>query len=143
MASTDRGRTASRAAILYDRDCGFCQSALVQVLARDEQRVLRPVALQDPEAAELLADLSPDERMASWHLVTPDGRRHSGGAAFAPLAALLPRAGALRWLAATFPGLTDRGYRLVAANRSLFGKLTRGRAGEARRYIEQRRAELA
>ena len=49
-----------------------------------------PIALQRPEADDLLADLTPAERMASWHLISPTGVRRSGGAAVAPLLRLLP-----------------------------------------------------
>ena len=61
------------AIVLYDGDCGFCRSSLALILAWDRHRRLRPVALQDPESDRLLPGLSPQERMASWHLVSADG----------------------------------------------------------------------
>ena len=76
--------------VLYDRDCGFCRWSLAQLLALDRRRRLRPVALGTPEADALLADLTPEQRAASWHLVSPDGRRWSAGAAAPPLLRLLP-----------------------------------------------------
>jgi predicted DCC family thiol-disulfide oxidoreductase YuxK len=109
------------------------------VLAWDRRRVLRPVALQDPEAARLLAGMGEDERMASWHLVGPDGRVDSGGAAFVPLGRLLPAGRPLAALAERFPRGAERAYRLVADHRSALGRVvTRGAAARARRRIEAR-----
>jgi predicted DCC family thiol-disulfide oxidoreductase YuxK len=109
------------------------------VLAWDRRRVLRPVALQDPEAQRLLAGMGEEERMASWHLVTPDGRVVSGGAAFAPLGRLLPGARPAAALAERFPRAAERAYRLVADHRSPLGRLvTGGAAARARRRIEAR-----
>ena len=124
---------------MYDADCGVCRWSLAKVLAWDRRRALRPVALQDPEAARLLAGLDEDERMASWHLVGPDGRVVSGGAAFVPLGRLLPGARSLAALAERFPRGAERAYRLVADHRSALGRLvTGGAAARARRRIEAR-----
>jgi predicted DCC family thiol-disulfide oxidoreductase YuxK len=79
--------------------------------------------LQDPEADTLLDGLGADERMGSWHLVDRDGRRYSGGAAFAPLLRLLPRGGRLAKLAERFPRAVEAGYSAVANRRSWFGRL--------------------
>src|SRR6266436_1289868 len=84
------GHPAERALVLYDADCGVCVWLLSIVLRCDRARRLRSLALQRPEADDLLADLTPAERIASWHLISPTGARHSGGAALAPLLALLP-----------------------------------------------------
>jgi predicted DCC family thiol-disulfide oxidoreductase YuxK len=111
------------AVLLYDADCGFCRWCVAKALKWDRRGRLRPVALQDPAADELLAGLDDDERMASWHLVDGDGRRYSGGAAFAPLLSLLPRGGRLARLAARFPRLVEAGYSAVASRRSWFGRL--------------------
>ena len=75
------------------------------------------MALQDPEADELLGGMDEERKMASWHLVTVDGRVYSAGAAFPPLLRLLPGGRPLAWLTATFPGLTERAYRYVARTR--------------------------
>jgi predicted DCC family thiol-disulfide oxidoreductase YuxK len=113
----------SSTVILYDADCGFCRWSLGKVLVWDRRRVLRPVPLQAPEADRLLARMDRERRMASWHLVTADGDVHSGGAAFAPLARLLPGGRPLAALAAAFPGASERAYRSVADRRELFGRL--------------------
>jgi predicted DCC family thiol-disulfide oxidoreductase YuxK len=111
--------------VLYDADCGFCKWLLGGLLRWDRGGRLRPVALQAAEAAELLADLPSEERMASWHLVSPAGRRWSGGAALPPLLRLLPRGRAPAAVVARFPRLTDRGYRWVAEHRTQLSRATR------------------
>ena len=103
--------------LLYDRDCGFCRSSLELVLAWDRRGRLRPVALGDPEADRLLADLDREQRMASWHLVAPDGARFSAGEAVAPLLRLLPGGAPAAAVAERFPALTEAAYRFVAAHR--------------------------
>jgi predicted DCC family thiol-disulfide oxidoreductase YuxK len=110
--------------LLYDADCGFCKWSLSKVLAWDRRGALRPVALQDPEADLLLGAMDPERRMASWHLVTPEGRVYSAGAAFPPLLRLLPGGRPLSALTAAFPRATERAYRWVADNR---GRLPVGR----------------
>ena len=104
--------------VLYDADCGFCKWLLAGLLRWDRAVRLRPLALQRPEADELLSDLGPAERMASWHLISPTGTRRSGGAAVAPLLRLLPRGRVPAAAFARFPQLTERGYRWVAEHRS-------------------------
>jgi predicted DCC family thiol-disulfide oxidoreductase YuxK len=104
-----------RANVVYDRDCGFCRWSLAKLLAWDRRRVLRPVALQSPEAGALPTD--------SWHLVTEDGRVHSAGSAVEPLMRLLPGGAPLAAIAHAFPRLTDRTYRFVADHRGGLGRL--------------------
>lgn len=125
--------------VLYDDDCGFCKRLLSKFLAWDRRGVLRPVALQDPEADRLLGEMDDERKMASWHLVTPDGEVRSGGAAVAPLLRLLPGGGAPAWLVDRIPTLTDRSYRWVAANRATLSRGIPGRErarGPAQRRIE-------
>ena len=107
----------NEAVILYDRSCGFCRRSVERVLRWDRGRRLRPVALQDPEADALLGGMDEERKMASWHLVTADGRVYSAGAAFPPLLRLLPGGRPLSWLAAAFPPLTERAYRHVKRTR--------------------------
>ena len=128
----------ARVPILYDADCGFCKWTLAVVLAWDRRRRLRPVALQAPEADELLAGMERERRFASWHLVEPGGRVRSAGAAVAPLMRLLPGGGPFGALARSFPAVTNRAYRWVADHRSSFGKLTRPLVPRAERRIERR-----
>ena len=111
-----------RHVVLYDEDCGFCRWSLDRLLRWDREGRLRPVPIQSEAGDRLLADLSHDERLASWHLVTPAGRRSSGGAAAAPLARLLPAGAPVAFLAETFPTTTDRLYRWVARHRDDLGR---------------------
>jgi predicted DCC family thiol-disulfide oxidoreductase YuxK len=89
----------------------------------DRSGRLEPVALQSPLAEKLLHDLTDDERMASWHLVSPGGERWSGGAAAPPMLRLLPGGRLPARALAAFPGLTESAYRLVARHRGALGRL--------------------
>ena len=115
----------SRWIVLYDSDCGFCRWSLARLLALDRHARLRPLALGTPEADELLADLTPEQSAASWHLIAPDGRRASGWTAAAPLLRLLPHGGAPAALLERMPRATERAYRWVADHRSLLSKALR------------------
>lgn len=126
--------------VLYDGDCGLCKWLLAVLLRFDRARRLRPVALQRPEAEPLLADLVPAERMASMHLVSPDGTRTSGGEALPALLGLL-RGGRLpAAVLGRFPRFTDRSYRWVATHRIGISRFVPGRwkrrAGERVRERE-------
>jgi predicted DCC family thiol-disulfide oxidoreductase YuxK len=128
-----------RAVVLYDRDCGFCRWSLAKLLAWDRRERLRPVALQDPEADRLLAGMSDEQRMGSWHLATPDGTVRSAGAAFEPLLSLLPGGGIPSRLAGRFPTAVERAYRQVAGNRDRLGpRLSEGAKKRADRRIAAR-----
>lgn len=103
--------------VLYDGDCGFCKWLLAGLLRLDRARRLRPIALQSPEAEVLLADLDPAERMASMHVVSPDGARTSAGEALPALLGLLSGGRGPAALLARFPRFTRVGYRWVATHR--------------------------
>ena len=120
-----------RAALLYDETCPFCRWSAEMILAWDRRGRLRPVALGDPEADELLASLDPAERRASWHLVLPDGTVHSAGEAVRYLAELLPGAAPIGRLAAALPGPTERAYRFVSEHRDTLARLLGRRAERA------------
>jgi predicted DCC family thiol-disulfide oxidoreductase YuxK len=125
--------------VLYDADCGFCTWVLSALLRWDRARRLRPVALQRPEAAELLDGLTSAEQIASWHLISPTGELHSGGAALPPLLRLFPGGGAAASVLARYPGLADHGYRWVADHRSHLSSLVPAAAKRrARDHIRDR-----
>jgi predicted DCC family thiol-disulfide oxidoreductase YuxK len=138
------GAAAESWTLLYDPDCGFCRWALGLILAVDRADRLRPVALDTSEASQLLADLSPERRADSWHLVSPDGRRWSAGAAAPPLLELLPGGRLPAKALAVAPDCTERTYRWIANRRSTFSRLipagAKRRAGEriARRERQPR-----
>ena len=124
MPSTAGGQSPenARATVLYDRDCGFCRWTLARLLALDRAHRLRPVALQSPEGRRLLPDMSEEQRLASAHVVTPDGHVYSGGDAVTPLLRHLPAGRPLSAVAGLAPGgLWRAGYAWVAGRRGVFG----------------------
>src|ERR1041384_6320841 len=110
-------------ALLYDADCGFCRWSLDKILARDRDRRVRPVPLQSAEADVLLKGMDRDRKMASWHLVTPEGTIYSAGAAVAPLMRVLPVTKGVAAIAGAMPPVTGIAYRLLSRNRTRLGKL--------------------
>jgi predicted DCC family thiol-disulfide oxidoreductase YuxK len=133
-------------AVLYDADCGFCKWLLSGMLRWDRAARLHPIALQRSEADDLLRELTPAERMASWHVISPTGERRSGGAAVPALLRLLPLGRLPAAGFARFPRLTDRGYRWLAEHRSQLSKLVpssaKRRATERVHQREQERETL-
>jgi predicted DCC family thiol-disulfide oxidoreductase YuxK len=122
---TSSSGSAEQAWLLYDADCGLCKFVAARVLELDRARRFRPLALQDPRAAELLPGLSEEERMESFHVVRADGTVRSAGDGLAELVAPLRRS----------PRLASQLYRLVAGNRDRLGKLI---PAVARRQAERR-----
>ncbi len=112
----------NRPVLLYDRDCGFCRWSMQRVIRWSGGR-LDAAPLQGERAAEALADLDVAERMASWHLLSPDGRRSSAGAAVPDLMRYLPGLRPLASVAGAFGGPIDALYGLVARNRHRLGRL--------------------
>ncbi|HEX3911328.1 MAG TPA: DUF393 domain-containing protein [Solirubrobacteraceae bacterium] len=119
--------------VLYDADCGFCRWAMAWVVRHDPDRALVPVPIQSPLGGELLADLSPEERLRAAHTVTGDGMRHSGGAAAADVLSALPSTRLLGRLAHLWPGAAAVLYRVLAARRADLGRLV---GSEARRSAD-------
>ena len=132
----------AEAMLLFDAECNFCAWSVAPLLRWDRARRLRPVAIQSDEGRRLLADMPPDERLASWHLVGPDGRRHSAGAAFPHLFRLLPGGRPIAVLTAAAPRLFERAYRWVADHRSGLSDLVpAGSKRRAWRRVTERGAE--
>jgi predicted DCC family thiol-disulfide oxidoreductase YuxK len=111
-------RSHDRWTLLYDADCGFCKWIVAGVLAWDRHNRLVPRAIQSAQAQALLSDLSPDERLASVHLISPDRERLSAGSVLAPLLRLLPGGTIPALGMARLPRLTSRAYDWVANHRS-------------------------
>lgn len=130
---TDRHR------VLYDADCGFCSWSLAWILRWDRRRRLDPVALQGTVGRQLTPGMDDDERMASWHLVAPDGTVTSGGRAAAPMLRLLPGGGPLAAAFDRAPNVVERAYDWVNRNRGTLGRAITDRARErADRMIASR-----
>ena len=116
---------ASPLILLHDRECGFCRRGVARVLSLDRDGLLSAVPIVSPEGDRLLRDLTPEQRLASWHVVDGRGRRWSAGRAAAPV---LRRLRGLQWLAPVaeaFPGPVELVYRLVARNRRTLGRLAK------------------
>ena len=93
------------------------------ILMRDRARLIRPIALQDALAADLLPGMSEEDRFASFHLVAEDGSILSGGKALTALMRDLPGLRPLGSLVGASQPLTDALYGAVSANRSRIGPL--------------------
>jgi predicted DCC family thiol-disulfide oxidoreductase YuxK len=115
--------TVRPALVIYDEDCGFCRWSADRLRVWDRHGALRFVPLGSREAADALGDVPPDERPTSWHLVEPDGRVESAGAAVAPLLRRLPGGSVPASLAAAAPATTERAYTFVARHRDALGRL--------------------
>jgi predicted DCC family thiol-disulfide oxidoreductase YuxK len=143
MAPADRPETATWT-LLYDADCGFCRATLAGLLAFDLGKRVRPAAIQSPEGSRLLADLDPAARLASWHIVSPEGVRFSAGAGAPPLLRLLAGGRVPAAVLATAPGPTERAYRWVAEHRAGLSRLVPSGAKErASERIERHAADAA
>jgi predicted DCC family thiol-disulfide oxidoreductase YuxK len=133
--------SGARHRILYDADCGLCRWSLGWLLRWDRRHELEPVALQDPQTARLLAEMTEERRMASWHLVDSGGEVASAGAAVAPLLRLLPGGALPARIVGQAPKLVERAYRWTADHRAALGGLvTAGARERADRLIESRAA---
>jgi predicted DCC family thiol-disulfide oxidoreductase YuxK len=135
-AADDRDRWT----VLYDADCGLCTWLLALLLRRDRDLRVRPLALHDGRARELLADLSPEQQLESWHLISPAGERLSAGAAAPALLVLLPHGRVPAGLLARFPAPTEVGYRWVAKHRSGLSRLVPEVAKRRARELVRSRA---
>lgn len=117
-----------RGSVIYDEDCGFCRWSADRLRAWDRHHALRFVPLQDREADRLLEAVPRGRRMQSWHLVEPDGRVWSAGAAVPRVLRRLPLGAPLASIADAAPGLTDRAYAAVARRRTALGRMLGQRA---------------
>ncbi len=95
---------------------------LDRIMRWDRDGRLHAEAIQSESGQRLLAEIPPEKRLDSWHLVDASGRVRSAGAAAPPLFRLLPGGFVLAAALAAVPALTELGYRWVAANRELLGR---------------------
>jgi predicted DCC family thiol-disulfide oxidoreductase YuxK len=115
-------KPSARPRLFYDQDCGFCRWSLVKVL-RWSGDGIDAVAIQSTTGADALGDLDPEARMASWHLILPDGSRFSAGAAVPELMRYLPGLRPIAPLARRFVGPIDVVYRAVARHRHRLSRI--------------------
>ena len=116
--------------VFYDEECGYCRWSVAQLLRFDRDQRLRLIAIQSPEGERLLADVAPELRLASAHLIDGDGQLFSGGDAAAPIAAALPSLAPAAPLLRRLSRPVNASYKLVAANREQFGRLVGSSARE-------------
>jgi predicted DCC family thiol-disulfide oxidoreductase YuxK len=117
-----------RAIVIYDEDCGFCRWSADRLRAWDRRQALRFVPQQDRETDRLLEAIPRERRGQSWHLVEPDGRVWSAGAAVPRVLRRLPLGAPLAMLVEAAPGLSDRAYAAVAQRRTALGRMLGQRA---------------
>ena len=103
--------------LLYDGACDVCTRIAGRFAASVE---VEPI--QGAVGAHLLRHMAPAERLASMHLVLPDGRVRSGGDAIAPLLRAT-RLAPLAPLVAAAPGLTRTLYGFATRHRGLLGRV--------------------
>jgi predicted DCC family thiol-disulfide oxidoreductase YuxK len=131
--------TSGNATVLYDRDCGFCRWTLAQILRLDRDRRLRPLPIQSEEGQRLLARVPEGDRLASWHLATPDGELRSAEKGFPGLFSRLPAGAPIAWLTSLLQGPSGAGYRLLVANRTRLGhRIGAERRDRATRFLDER-----
>ncbi|MDP8924543.1 MAG: DUF393 domain-containing protein [Chloroflexota bacterium] len=122
-STTTAGHDGGCIWVLWDGDCGFCRRAVAWAERRDRAELLRPIPYQRAPSPPM----SPRLRRAcsrAVHVIAPDGRVYRAGRAalyilgvvgWEPVARLLG-VPPLIWL-------VELGYRIVADNRSAFGRI--------------------
>lgn len=129
--------------VLYDEDCGFCRYLLALLLRMDRRGRLLPIPIQGFDGQRLLSDLTPAQRLATAHVVSPAGRLYSGGEIAVPIARELPLGVGAARVAARFARPTGWAYAQLAANRTRLGRfVTSGRRERASRAITRHRERV-
>lgn len=110
---------STRATLIYDGECGFCQGAVAWIRSRSGPDAFEFLPCQDPERARRYPAMPPEECMAAMQLVLADGRVLGGEKA---IPEILKRLRGWRVLAALFriPGtgfVARRVYAWVARHR--------------------------
>ena len=108
--------------LVYDGGCGVCTFAKRIVMALDWRGRIRPVALQDPESARLLATMGESAHWSSFHFVA-NGKTASGGDGVLEMLGALPIGGGIPRLAAETPALRDASERLYDLIRTVRDRL--------------------
>jgi predicted DCC family thiol-disulfide oxidoreductase YuxK len=116
------------ALVLYDEDCGSCRWTAERLRRWDREDHLAFRSIQDADASGMLSSIAPDARYGSWHVIEPDGRIWSAGAAVPRVMRRLPGGSPIAVLAATFPSVTERAYGLLVRHRTRLGTMLGQRA---------------
>jgi predicted DCC family thiol-disulfide oxidoreductase YuxK len=113
-----------RSALLYDAECRLCRFTARTVTRLDRRKELAIIPLQDDDAAQLLAAVPVNERLASWRVVSTDGGTLAGfGAGAVPLMRAMGFTRAARLLDRVPDDTLDRIYGAVARRRGRLGRL--------------------
>lgn len=111
--------------VIYDGHCRFCTNQVRKLARWDGRGRLAFLSLHDDRAKELCPDLTHEQMMEQMFVVTRDGRRYGGAAAFRYLTRRLPRLWALApamHLPFSLPAW-QWAYRQVAKRRYRWGKV--------------------
>ena len=111
--------------LFYDERCRLCRATARTVLRLAPAGTILPVGLRSDRAREALSEESEDERLGSFHLLAPDGRRWKGADAIPPLLERLPRArrlGRVIRRSRVASDATARAYGWVTRNRGWLGR---------------------
>ena len=116
--------------VLYDGDCGICQSGVALLEQLDSKKLTRPTPLSEDVLRNLEnKNLSMSECMKEMHVVSSGGTVYVGYLAMLQLAQLFPKtrlmAQLARWCVPVPLGRFF--YRLVANNRYRLSKCDSGR----------------
>jgi len=113
-----------RPLLLWDGDCGFCRRWVLRWRVRTAGRVdYAPYQI----AAARFPEISLEAAAAAVHLVAPDGLVSVGAEAAFRALSYAPGGGRLLWAYERVPGfsrVSEAAYRLVAARRTFFSRLT-------------------
>ena len=112
--------------VIYEGHCKFCTGQVKNLARWDTRGRLAFLSLHDAEVPRRFPDLTHDQLMEQMYVVDQKGNRYGGAAAFRYLTRRLPRLyllAPLMHLPFTLP-IWQWGYKLVARNRYLFGKLS-------------------
>jgi len=110
---------------VYDADCRVCTAAKDVVKVLDLRGRIRPVPIQDPRSAGLLAAIDEERRRASFHVVV-DGRTASRGDGLLEILGALPMGYGIPRLAADVPALRRASERVYAFFHGVRGALQCG-----------------
>lgn len=111
--------------VIYDGQCKFCTAQVARLHRWDRKGKLTFISLHDPWVQEQYPDLTHDMLMEEMYLVTSEGKRFAGAAAFRYLTRKLP----ILWILAPVMHIPfslpvwQWGYRQVARQRYRWGKI--------------------
>lgn len=119
-----------RPTVFYDGACPLCSREIGFYRRRRGAGNIDWVDISRASDGEIVPGLSKDQALARFHLLLPDGRLVSGGAAFAHLWAAIPgfRLMGKVFLSRPLAGVIDRAYDLFLTVRPRLQRLVSLRA---------------